>query len=97
MAIWVIRLVYGFAKRCWAVVKGRKVHKAHYEDVPAGNWPKWVVQALDNDTLRGAWEKNRLLILTGKRFVYRVTPAIETQGHWAIGRIERRRRRAGKV
>ena len=42
MAIWVIRLVYGFAKRCWAVVKGRKVHKAHYEDVPAGNWPKWV-------------------------------------------------------
>ncbi len=94
------RLVYRFAKRCWAVVKGRKVRtrrKAHYEDVPPGRWPRWVVRALDNDTLRGAWEEKRLLILTGKRFVYRVTPAIETQGHWAIGRIERRRRNAHKA
>ena len=100
MGIWIIGLGYRFAKRCWAAVKGRKVRKRRkvpYEDVPAGKWPQWVVKALDNDTLRGAWEEEQLLVLTGKRFVYRVTPAIETQGHWAIGRIERRRRRAGKA
>ena len=100
MGIWVIRLVYGFAKRCWAAFKRRKPRKrrkARYEDVPAGRWPRWVVRALDNDTLRGAWEEKRPLILTGKRFVYRVTPVVESQGHWAIGQIERRPRKAGRA
>ena len=42
MGIWIIGLVYRFAKRCWAVVKGRTRRKAHYEDVPrAGGRGGW--------------------------------------------------------
>ena len=38
------------------------------------DWPEWVVKALNNDTLRSAWEGNQQLTLRGKTFLYRVTP-----------------------
>ena len=56
------------------------------------DWPEWVVKALNNDTLRSAWENNQRLTLRGRTFLYRITPGIEGQGHWFIAKIERRRR-----
>ena len=42
--------------------------------------PGWVNP--DNDTLRSAWERERVLIYRGRTYEYRVTPRLIAQGHW---------------
>ena len=59
-------------------------------------WPRWVVRASTSDALHLAWEDDHRLIFNGNTFEYRVTPALRTQGHWEIGRIERQPRRQKK-
>ena len=63
-----------------------------WENLASSDWPSWVVSALDNDTLRSAWEGKKLLTLRGRTFLYRVTPDIIDQGHWHIAKIERQAR-----
>ena len=55
-------------------------------------WPRWILRASPNDTLRATWEGKYRLIFHGKTFEYRVTPALVDQGHWEVGQIERRPR-----
>ena len=64
-----------------------------WETIPPHVYPQWVVRSLKNDDLRAAWEGGRLLLFSGKSYIYRVTPEIVTQGHWEIGRMERQLRR----
>ena len=60
-----------------------------WKTLPQADWPEWVITALGNDALRSAWEGNQQLILRGRTFLYRVTPSIESQGHWCIAKVER--------
>ena len=64
-----------------------------WETLSQADWPQWVVKALNNNTLRSAWEGNQTLTLRGRTFLYRVTPGIERQGHWCIAKIERQLKR----
>ena len=64
-----------------------------WETIPPHAYPQWVVRSLKNDDLRAAWEGGRLLLFSGKSYIYRVAPALVTQGHWDIGRMERQLRR----
>ena len=64
-----------------------------WETIPPHVYPQWIVRSLKNDDLRAAWEGGRLLLFSGKSYIYRVTPEIVTQGHWEIGRMERQLRR----
>ena len=63
-----------------------------WEPLNQTDWPRWVQQALTNDQLREAWENHNYLVMRGRTFEYRVTPMLETQGHWGIRSIERRRK-----
>ena len=61
---------------------GRRHHRHRWHSCQA---PQWIERALDNNTLRAAWEGNRSLVLRGKTFEYRVYPKMASQGHWEIG------------
>lgn len=69
----------------------KKVPSRPWEFLPRKSWPRWVKQAMTYTKLRGAWEGDYMVILTGHRFQYRVTSHLVGHGQWEIGRVERRR------
>ena len=65
-----------------------------WETIAANVYPKWVMRSIKNDDLHAAWVDDRMLLFRGRSYTYRVTPAVEDQGHWMVGRMERQLRRS---
>ena len=64
----------------------------NWQVVPQEECPSWLLLTLLINALRTAGERRRLLIRVDKRFTYRVTPQLNSEGQWEIARIERRPR-----
>ena len=64
-----------------------------WQVVPQEDCPAWLLLTLGNNALQSAGEKRRLLVRADKRFSYKVTPQLQSDGQWVIARIERRPRR----
>ena len=76
---------------------GRALRGDNWQELNRRQWPGWVVEsAIRGNSLRSAWEDQKVLYYRGRTYEYHVWPITKGHGEWDIGRIQRRRRRKKK-